>query len=594
MKLDLELDTKQFMDTYCRSTVSDLDVNDARQKALFDLITGSMTHKCSCDCLKDGKCKRGYTSEAHIPENSVGSDGFPQYKRPQDADLRIVPTHEAMILDWDGHINHEACGSTFTVLYLYKYLFKGNKKTNIEFEEIDEFDEIKRFQYGSLLCSSDAAWRMFGFQNYPRSDPSTVVIKTKTPDEIAALLFKSQLCDLYLYFNRLNSVSPLTTEMRNEIANMTFVDFFQKWSDVSKQPSADTTFTYEINIPEETIRKKIFFKQRVNNGDNVVVRMGNIPITSGEKWYLRLLLKNKPCTSFNDLLSLNTQSFTTFQDSAVAHGYVSDRLAAFICFREVQAISLPDELRSLFTMLSLNGYPTLCILQDPECKKKMMDDFLIQRDNNVDLATRDLMLDLSRRVKASNRTLSDFGIEEPPESLTEMEFIQMRYEVNAQKLLYETLITENPLTAEMKELFDAIIASIQSGTYGMFVLQGKAGSGKSTFVKALMAYVRSQGKIAVGCASTGLAATVYESFHTAHALFGIPVIDDEDADKEEIKLQPSTERREVVDASSLIVWDENFSNHSECQEVVVKEFMSPHKDIPPKSEASIPKVTKYG
>jgi hypothetical protein len=87
---------------------------------------------------------------------------------------------------------------------------------------------------------------------------------------------------------------------------------------------------------------------------------------------------------------------------------------------------------------------------------------------------------------------------------------------------------------------------------------------------------------------------VYESFHTAHALFGIPVIDDEDADKEEIKLQPSTERREVVDASSLIVWDENFSNHSECQEVVVKEFMSPHKDIPPKSEASIPKVRKYG
>jgi hypothetical protein len=123
------------------------------------------------------------------------------------------------------------------------------------------------------------------------------------------------------------------------------------------------------------------------------------------------------------------------------------------------------------------------------------------------------------------------------------------------------------------------------------VLQGKAGSGKSTFVKALMAYVRSQGKIAVGCASTGLAATVYEDFNTAHALFGIPVIEDEDADKEEIKLQPSPERREILDASSLIVWDETFSNHSECHEAVIKEFMSPHMDILPKSEGSIPKVT---
>jgi hypothetical protein len=335
-------------------------------------------------------------------------------------------------------------------LYLYKYLFKGNKKANIEFEEIDEFDEIKKYQYGSLLCSSDAAWRMFGFQNYPRSDPSTVVIKTKTHDEVTALLFKGQLCDLYLYFNRLNTVSPLPPDIRAEITNMTYVQFFQKWTDVSKQPIGETTFTYEIQVTNETIRKKIFFKQRVNNGENVVVRMSNITITSGEKWYLRLLLKNKPCTSYEDLLSFNRQTFTTFQDSAVAHGYVSDRLAAFICFREVQAVSLPHELRSLFTMLSLNGYPTLCILQNAECHKKMMDDFLIQRENNVALATRDLMLDLSRRVKASNRTLSDFGIEEPAESLTEMEYITMKYEVKAQKHLYETLTTQNPFTDEMK------------------------------------------------------------------------------------------------------------------------------------------------
>ena len=31
-----------------------------------------------------------------------------------------------------------------------------------------------------------------------------------------------------------------------------------------------------------------------------------------------------------------------------------------------------------------------------------------------------------------------------------------------------------------------------------------------------MAYARSCGKIALGCASTGLAAQVYEDFHTAH------------------------------------------------------------------------------
>jgi len=36
--------------------------------------------------------------------------------------------------------------------------------------------------------------------------------------------------------------------------------------------------------------------------------------------------------------------------------------------------------------------------------------------------------------------------------------------------------------------------------------------------------------IILGCASTGLAATNYDGFETAHSLFCCPVIDDEDKD----------------------------------------------------------------
>ena len=34
---------------------------------------------------------------------------------------------------WDGHANVEYSGSTYTVLYLYKYLFKGAKKVSVRF-----------------------------------------------------------------------------------------------------------------------------------------------------------------------------------------------------------------------------------------------------------------------------------------------------------------------------------------------------------------------------------------------------------------------------------------------------------------------------
>ena len=44
----------------------------------------------------------------------------------------------------------------------------------------------------------------------------------------------------------------------------------------------------------------------------------------------------------------------------------------------------------------------------------------------------------------------------------------------------------------------------------------------------LMACIRSLEYIAKGCASTGLAAAVYDDFNTAHKLFCIPVYEDEE------------------------------------------------------------------
>jgi len=43
-----------------------------------------------------------------------------------------------------------------------------------------------------------------------------------------------------------------------------------------------------------------------------------------------------------------------------------------------------------------------------------------------------------------------------------------------------------------------------------------------------MAYTRAQGKIALGSASTALAATLYKYFETTHSLFKFPVVEELD------------------------------------------------------------------
>jgi ATP-dependent exoDNAse (exonuclease V) alpha subunit len=100
-------------------------------------------------------------------------------------------------------------------------------------------------------------------------------------------------------------------------------------------------------------------------------------------------------------------------------------------------------------------------------------------------------------------------------------------------------------------------------------IQGIAGSGKSTLIKKIMASARSEDFLSLGCASTGLAATVYEDFYTAHSLFKFPVVEEEDKEVNEppvCELHKNPQRKELLQACSLIVWDESLTNHREIFE----------------------------
>jgi hypothetical protein len=97
----------------------------------FQLVDKNLRHKCysksSGGCLdSDGVCKRGY-DEVTIDTTSFNDRGFPVYKRPTPADVKIVPHNREILLDWQGHVNVEYCASTYTVLYLYSYLFKVSR-----------------------------------------------------------------------------------------------------------------------------------------------------------------------------------------------------------------------------------------------------------------------------------------------------------------------------------------------------------------------------------------------------------------------------------------------------------------------------------
>jgi hypothetical protein len=98
------------------------------------------------------------------------------------------------------------------------------------------------------------------------------------------------------------------------------------------------------------------------------------------------------------------------------------------------------------------------------------------------------------------------------------------------------------------------------------------GSGKTTLAKKILAASRSNEILCLGCASTGLAATNYDNFDTAHGLFKFPVTDEEDDDDENdkclSKLYEHPERIELLQHAQVIVWDEFPSNNKKIFESV--------------------------
>ena len=122
----------------------------AEDERYLKLVTDYEVHKCYSKaqgekgCLDDhGKCARGYTDDIIRPTADFDAKGFPLYKRPAEKDLRITPHHRGMLLDWGAHLNLEFCGSTYTALYLYNYLFKGNKKVKVQFDNTSDVLESK-------------------------------------------------------------------------------------------------------------------------------------------------------------------------------------------------------------------------------------------------------------------------------------------------------------------------------------------------------------------------------------------------------------------------------------------------------------------
>lgn len=199
------------------------------------------------------------------------ANGYPKYARPRECDLTIVPHNRQILLEWDGHSNVEYTTTTYTMIYLYKYLFKGNKKSKVYFDRVaeEEEDEITAYLHGRITCAMSACWRFFGFNTYPPTHPSVKLLDVKTPEQLAFLEEGNQLCELSVYFLR----PP-------ELHNLKYTEMYSTWTTsriAPKRARGENHVVYTIR--DRQGRDVFIFK--LEDPSKRITRMQIMPLGSG-------------------------------------------------------------------------------------------------------------------------------------------------------------------------------------------------------------------------------------------------------------------------------------------------------------------------
>ncbi|XP_060879154.1 uncharacterized protein LOC132951353 [Metopolophium dirhodum] len=154
---------------------------------LYEIVKANMIHgPCgllnkNSPCMKEGVCSKRYPVTL-IQETQRGEDGYQKYRRRStngggfkvsiksiDLDNRwVVPYNPVLLRTFSAHINVEITSSIKSIKYVCKYVTKGSDHAAFRLGKTDNTDEIKIYESGRYISSSEAAWKILGFHIHDR------------------------------------------------------------------------------------------------------------------------------------------------------------------------------------------------------------------------------------------------------------------------------------------------------------------------------------------------------------------------------------------------------------------------------------------
>jgi hypothetical protein len=309
------------------------------------------------------------------------------------------------------------------------------------------------------------------------------------------------------------------------------------------------------------------------------IRIEMVYQTSGEIYYLRLILLKRPVLNDEDSCNLTAVCgggkpivFLSYQQSAVAHGYVESAVDAQLTFDDKCRTGTAAQCRSYFVILTLHSYATHAIFEIPEKKRFMYQEYIIFQYQTVEVAQQMTLQDLEKCFCKSHSSLKIFGFPAPDRVPTELEEALLHWNTDDAKeqqgLLLKSLNVTVPNNPKQQLAFDTIMESIdhmveagrdEMTSHVCHIITGPGESGKLALFRKLHAAYQAKGLLISTCDATGLAALLFDGATTAHSLFNYPVEEEDDVDDQDCpQCNFNKQQSDFLKEVSVIFWEVYF------------------------------------